>query len=102
MEKTEKRVLKRPPELIRLCKVIEQIDAAWGELEEVRYQHLVRSRRPAPEIVQACRRLSEARDDVHEVAKRIAGEDDLDPESVLFWAAAREMGMSPPLEGATA
>jgi hypothetical protein len=87
MEETEKRVLKRPPELIRLCELIGQIDEVWCELTGSHW-----------EAAQACRRLSEARDDLHEVAKQIAGEDDLDPESVLFWAYAREAGMSPPLE----
>jgi hypothetical protein len=94
MKKTEKLVLKRPPELIRLCELIQQIDVTWGDLEGLRKQ--------SSEVAQACKRLLEAQDDLCEAAKRIAGEDDLDVDSVLFWAAAREAGMSPPLEGATA
>jgi hypothetical protein len=98
MEKMEKRVLKRPPELIRLCELIQQIDEVWGETGCWSQEWQL----PSELVTRADRRLGEVRDELLDVARRFTGEDDLDPESVNFWAAAREMGASPPLEGAAA
>jgi hypothetical protein len=101
MEKTEKRVLKRPPELIRLCNLIELIDQVWCETEDWPRER-PEAQIPSELVTRAACHLDEVRGELLDVARRIAGEDDLDPASVSFWAAAREAGMSPPLEGATA
>jgi hypothetical protein len=94
MEKTEKRVLKRPPELIRLCNLIVRIDEVWCETDcWSRGWQL-----PSELVTRVDRRLDELRDELLDVAIRFTGEDDLEPDSVSFWAAAREIGASPPLE----